>query len=66
MRPGKQLLDRLPAVDLNEKNLAMLWLGVCRINDSKLAGAKMWSAVVIGDRMQDAAGRHVIEHCEGS
>jgi hypothetical protein len=55
-----------PLVEANKIDLAVLRLGVGCINDRKLARAKMRRAVVISDGMQDAAGRNVIEHREGS
>src|SRR6266446_9624764 len=55
-----------PLVESHEIDLAMLRLGVGRINDRKFTGAKMRRAVVIGNRLQDAAGRDVVVHCEGA
>jgi hypothetical protein len=51
-----------PPVESPEIDLAMLRFGVGRIDDRELARAKMRGTVIIGDRMQDAAARNVIEH----
>src|ERR1700730_2814929 len=55
-----------PPVESHEIDFAVLRLGFRRIYRWRPRGAKMRCAVVIGNRMQDAAGRDVVVHCEGS
>lgn len=66
MLPGDNLLDGAPAAVLNQVDLTGLRLDVGGVDDRKLAGPKVRSAVVVGNRMQDASGRDSLKRGESS